>query len=98
MGKGKPPEDDILRSLRLGKSLVYKWVERPFKPEPGPTLDELDVCETLRAELKSRGISRLYKFQARAMDLISKGRSVVIVAGTGTGKTEAFLIPVLNEI
>ncbi len=98
MGKGKPPEDDILRSLRLGKSLVYKWVERPFKPEPGPTLDELDVCETLRAELKSRGISRLYKFQARAMDLISKGRSVVIVAGTGTGKTEAFLIPVLNEL
>ena len=40
----------------------------------------------------------LYEHQADAIKSINKGRNVVICTGTGSGKTESFLIPVINAI
>lgn len=41
---------------------------------------------------------KLYKHQEEALDKICNGRNVVITTGTGSGKTESFLYPVLNTI
>lgn len=41
---------------------------------------------------------KLYKHQEESLEKISNGRSVVITTGTGSGKTECFLYPVLNSI
>ena len=75
---------------------VYREVSSP--PEPGPLLEEVDVAREVKLSLNRLGIERLYKFQAEAIKLVRGGENTVIVAGTGTGKTEAFLIPVLNDI
>lgn len=41
----------------------------------------------------------LYLHQEQAIETItSKGRNAVITTGTGSGKTECFLIPVINEL
>ena len=41
----------------------------------------------------------LYKHQEEAIDAITtKGLNAVITTGTGSGKTECFLIPILNEL
>ena len=40
----------------------------------------------------------LYEHQASAIRSINEGRNVVICTGTGSGKTESFLIPVINAI
>jgi hypothetical protein len=41
----------------------------------------------------------LYKHQERAiLNMIIGGRNIVIATGTGSGKTEAFLIPILNHL
>lgn len=40
----------------------------------------------------------LYEHQADAIKSINMGRNVVICTGTGSGKTESFLIPVINAI
>lgn len=40
----------------------------------------------------------LYKHQEEAMLKIIAGRNVVISTGTGSGKTEAFLLPILNYL
>ena len=41
---------------------------------------------------------KLYKHQEQSLDKICNGRNVVITTGTGSGKTESFLYPVLNTI
>ena len=40
----------------------------------------------------------LYYHQEQAIRFADAGRNIVIASGTGTGKTEAFLIPILNDI
>jgi len=42
---------------------------------------------------------RLYVHQDRAIELVSAfGRNVVVATGTGSGKTEAFLIPIIDYL
>ncbi len=88
----------ILEELqrRGGHGIVYVHVEEPRLPSPGPPVEEAVREEWLAQALKRRGIERLYRFQAEAAELARAGRNVFIVAGTGTGKTEAFLIPLLE--
>jgi len=44
------------------------------------------------------GFGRLYDFQERSTKAILKGDDTVISAATGRGKTEAWLIPILDQI
>ena len=48
--------------------------------------------------LLKRGITEPTEAQRRAMPLILAGRHVLLVAPTGIGKTEAAMLPVLNEL
>ncbi|MSP12366.1 MAG: DEAD/DEAH box helicase, partial [Chloroflexi bacterium] len=41
---------------------------------------------------------QLYEHQYQAIKSIQDGRHVVITAGTGSGKTEAFLLPIIGEL
>lgn len=40
----------------------------------------------------------LYKHQEIAFKKVKEGRNVIVSTGTGSGKTECFLIPILNEL
>ena len=40
----------------------------------------------------------LYTHQVEALDILSKGKNLVVATGTGSGKTECFLLPILNDI
>ncbi|MCX8196382.1 MAG: DEAD/DEAH box helicase [Acidilobaceae archaeon] len=82
---------------RYGGRIIYLHKEEAGEPEPGPALEELPLKERLREALRARGIRRLYRFQAEALDHIAAGRHTMIVSGTGTGKTEAFLVPILQS-
>ncbi len=68
----------------------------------GPTLRELVQEGTAHPELLkahwSFGENRLYRHQEQAFRIGQAGRSFVITTGTGSGKTEAFLLPVLDGI
>ncbi|RLG80618.1 MAG: DEAD/DEAH box helicase, partial [Thermoprotei archaeon] len=78
--------------------VVHVYVEEYGEPEPGPSVEELDIPQQLRSVLVKAGIKRLYRFQWEAFKKILAGKSIVITAGTGTGKTEAFLLPILKLI
>ena len=68
----------------------------------GPTLRELVQEGTAHPDLlKARwpfGENPLYRHQEQAFRIGQAGRSFVITTGTGSGKTEAFLLPVLDGI
>lgn len=52
----------------------------------------------LLAEGLMRDVTRLYRHQEQALRQSLSGRHVVITSGTGSGKTEAFLLPVLVRL
>lgn len=92
--------DEFVEEIRRddARKVVHVAVEKPSPPEPGPPVEEVVKSKELMEALKKRGIERLYRFQAEAIRLIESGKSVLIVAGTGAGKTEAFLIPALERV
>ena len=48
--------------------------------------------------LRAQGIDRLYSHQGRAVDLVSRGKNVVVVTPTASGKSLCYNLPVLNSI
>lgn len=40
----------------------------------------------------------LYKHQEQALKKVSDGKNILISTGTGSGKTEAFLLPIINHL
>lgn len=78
--------------------VLYERIEESKEPELGPSIYDLGLPDELIRVLERRGITRLYKFQYEAYEHISNERNVVISAGTGTGKTEAFYIPIAKRI
>lgn len=78
----------------------YVDLNLPFKR--GKSLDELMnegiVCR-LFSKLSDINFTRpLYSHQEEAIRKVGEGRSVVITTGTGSGKTESFLYPILNDL
>jgi len=88
---------DYLSSTSGGAKVIYVRREVVAEPELGPSVDSIGLHELLAERLKACGIERLYKFQYGAYRAIREGRDVFIVSGAATGKTEAFIIPVLDE-
>lgn len=53
------------------------------------------VGEPVRAALRQRGVETLWSHQAEAADSTFHGRHVALATGTGSGKTVAYLLPIL---
>ena len=69
----------------------------------GKTIDNLVDEGILSTEFRNLGYKpfeerRLYAHQESAIRKIVSGRNVVVSTGTGSGKTESFLIPILNSL
>ncbi len=54
--------------------------------------------EALLARLREVGIEKLYTHQAKALDAVRAGRSIVIVTRTASGKTLCYNLPVLERL
>lgn len=91
--------EDIDRGLRASRGsprFIYVHEEVVREPEPGPRVEQVGLHEALVERLKDSGIERLYKFQYEAYKAITSGEDVFLASGAATGKTEAFILPVLD--
>jgi DEAD/DEAH box helicase domain-containing protein len=68
-----------------GSPAIYAEPETPLPPP-------------LRAALAAQGVARLYCHQAEALDLIARGRDVVVATPTASGKSLIYNLPVFAEI
>jgi superfamily II DNA/RNA helicase len=57
---------------------------------------DLNLIKSLKSTLNTLGFDQPTPIQARAVPLLLEGHSVVGVAQTGTGKTLAFVLPILD--
>ncbi len=81
----KGPYVDLNLPFQRGKNL-YTLMEEGVICQSFKKLGEIDFERPL------------YSHQEEAIKQIGSGRSAIITTGTGSGKTESFLFPILNEL
>ncbi|MCF6138645.1 DEAD/DEAH box helicase [Pseudalkalibacillus berkeleyi] len=62
------------------------------------TFRELGITSTYSEKLADQGIKNPTKIQAQAIPLLMEGRDIIGRAKTGSGKTIAFLLPMLERL
>jgi ATP-dependent RNA helicase RhlE len=73
--------------------------EAPAAPEAAPpTFEALGLDPRLLQAVRDAGYERPTPIQAQAIPLALKGRDVMGLAQTGTGKTAAFTLPILHRL
>jgi hypothetical protein len=104
------PDDPVLRAdfdrelgdgSRLSRGPILQ-ASAPYKA--GASISDLIEDRVLSDELRQLGsaglgIDRpLYVHQEKAIRKLASGRNVIVATGTGSGKTEAFLLPILDSL
>ncbi len=59
------------------------------------TFEDLGVCSELCEAIKAMGYKAPTKIQAESLPYTLKGRDIIGLAETGSGKTASFAIPVI---
>ena len=65
---------------------------------PHNSFADFDICAPLKANIEKRGFIHPTPIQDQAIDPILRGNDLIGLANTGTGKTAAFLIPIIHKI
>jgi len=64
----------------------------------GGKFPDFEINRQLQHRIACRGYATATPIQTKAIPLVLKGRDVVGIADTGTGKTAAFLVPLINKV
>lgn len=90
------------KSVKLDISnFINKAVPSTEKEEvyvPENTFAELKIDDTLKKNILGRNYKAMTPIQDKSIPHILDGKDIVGLANTGTGKTAAFLIPLINKI
>ena len=92
---GKQLGERIDQSRFINKAVITEQVEH-FIPEHAFT--DFEVDSRLKNSIKIKGYEAPTPIQDRVIPYILKGQDLVGVANTGTGKTAAYLIPLINKV
>lgn len=90
----KRPGEKIDFSRFINKAVITEEAEI-FKPEHN--FDDFKIDERLKKSIIGKGYKEPTPIQDRVISHILKGSDLVGVANTGTGKTAAFLIPLIDK-
>lgn len=66
--------------------------------ESSVTFDEMAIHSRLKNNLVKKGFSKPTQIQEESYEYLAAGRDLLGVANTGTGKTGAFLIPIIQQL
>lgn len=62
------------------------------------TFLQLGISEHLKSVLEAENYNKVYPIQEKAIPSILKGRDILAIAPTGSGKTAAFVLPILTKL
>jgi len=82
-------------SMMVNTAIKIKDDKKCFKPRP---FYELDISPKLQSRIKNKGYKKATEIQDKTFEIVSQGESIIGIANTGTGKTGAFLIPIINRL
>jgi superfamily II DNA/RNA helicase len=78
---------------------INKGVDEVIKPyESKHSFDDFAIDSRIKANIAKKGYTTPTAIQDQAIPVVLEGRDIVGIANTGTGKTGAFLIPLLHKV
>lgn len=92
--------EQLLEQLKLNERVIKNvtcWTRIPSKEAVYEEFPK-DIDIRIKNALKSKGIYKLYSHQASAISEVGKGKNIVVVTPTASGKTLCYNIPVLDAI
>lgn len=93
-----------LYEIELDQEQLFKgpFVDMVLPFKRGKTLNELIEENVISEKFRLLGDMHLerplYLHQEESIHLIGKGHNAIVTTGTGSGKTECFLYPILNDL
>jgi superfamily II DNA/RNA helicase len=94
-GRGRGASTSIHPSKFVNKAVITETVEQ-FVPEH--KFSDFLIDERLKENIITKGYVDPSPIQDRVIPHVLKGEDVVGIANTGTGKTAAFLIPLIHKV
>lgn len=88
-------KDQIDEKLFINKA-VAKGEEEEYIPFN--TFNDFQIAELLYQNLIAKGLTKPSPIQDQAIPVALTGKDIIGIASTGTGKTAAFLIPIINKL
>jgi len=87
---------DAIRAVEIISKQKEGQAEEIYAPKNG--FSDFDLVQQLRDNIIAKNYVIPTPIQDQAIDHILNGRDVIGIANTGTGKTAAFLIPLINKV
>jgi ATP-dependent RNA helicase RhlE len=95
-GRRRGPADERIDASRFINKVVAPAETERFTPEH--TFQDFDIHPRLKAEIAKKGYEFPTPIQDKVIPHVLNGEDVVGIANTGTGKTAAFLIPLIHKV
>ena len=97
----QPRGEDLVKFLQKQPWYTGQVVASVSRPARSAVYGHLQGEESrlppaLWTALKSRGIARLYSHQARAVEAALSGKHVVVSTATASGKSLAYVLPMIT--
>lgn len=87
---------DAIRAVEIVKNSNNNHIEKSYQPKNG--FLDFDLVQKLKENIASKNYTTPTPIQDQAIDHILLGKDLIGIANTGTGKTAAFLIPLINKV
>lgn len=95
-GKKRSVFNDITKFINKSNAKEIKEVEEVYIPEN--SFASLNIDERLKKNILESGYNTPTLIQDKSINSILDGRDLVGIANTGTGKTAAFLLPLIDKV
>ena len=93
--RGSFKKSDIDPAMMVNKTINLKAEKKAVETR---AFVELDIDPQLQSKIKNKGFEQTTEIQDKTFEIISEGKNIIGIANTGTGKTGAFLIPIINQL
>lgn len=89
----------VIKSFKPLQMVQNAQERRPDEPYTVThSLEDFQIDEKIKQNVAQKGYTRPTPIQDQVIPSILAGRDVIGIANTGTGKTAAFLIPLINKV
>ena len=90
---------DIIKSIEVASQNTATTIDQPeVKYISQPTFEDFPISTQIKQKLISKGYKEPTPIQDQAIPAILSGKDFIGIANTGTGKTAAFLIPLIDKV
>ena len=93
----KPPNAQLINAIK--NSRYSQNEDKPEVPYVAKnSFNDFNICEELKSNIRYKEYDSPTPIQDQTIPAILEGKDVIGIANTGTGKTAAFLIPLINKV